>query len=145
MRLRKRLHLSGIEINIAPLIDVVFLLIIFFMVISQFTQIEIEALDLPEARQGDHPTDPLDRQIIINVHMDGRIMIAGTNYTLDSFGQLLQAKLTKYIATEISVLIRADQQTPWGKISEIMEVCASQAVIQVRVAVVDEVESSTTE
>ncbi len=140
MRLRKKLHLSDIEINIAPLIDVIFLLIIFFMVISQFTQIEIEALDLPEAHQGDLATDPMDRQIVINVQIDGGIIIAGANYTVDSFRQLLQAKLKKYKAAEISVLIRSDRQTPWGTISEIMALCASQAVMQVRVATVDKVD-----
>ena len=145
MRLRKKQHLPGTEINIAPLIDVVFLLIIFFMVISQFTQIEIEALELPEAGQGNRPTDLLDRQIIINVYQDGRIMIAGDRYTANSFEQLLKAKLVKYAAGDITVLIRADQQTPWNAVSEIMKGCARQSVTRVRVAVVDEFESNVLE
>ena len=68
MRLRKKHHLQGVEINIAPLIDVVLLLIIFFMVIAQFTRLEVEALELPKAQHGDSPSDPLDRQIIVNMH-----------------------------------------------------------------------------
>lgn len=140
MRLRKKHRLPGVGINIAPLIDVVLLLIIFFMVIAQFTRVEIEALELPEAQQGDSRGDPLDRQVVINLHKDGRIVIAGAQYSADGFGQLLQEKLTKYAASEITVLIRADRQTPWAKVRELMEVCAGRAITRVRVAVEEEVD-----
>ena len=52
MRLRKRKPEYGCEINIAPLIDVVFLLIIFFLTVSHITQLQVEPLSLPEAEEG---------------------------------------------------------------------------------------------
>ena len=72
-------------------------------------------------------------------------MIAGDRYTANSFEQLLKAKLVKYAAGDITVLIRADQQTPWNAVSEIMKSCARQSVTRVRVAVVDEFESNVLE
>ncbi|MBN1845518.1 MAG: biopolymer transporter ExbD [Sedimentisphaerales bacterium] len=137
MRLRKRPHLYGIDINIAPLIDVVFLLIIFFMVVSQFTQMEIEALELPQATQGDRPGQPLDRQVILNVFADGRLMIAGQPYDHQQLTWLLQRKTRRIPAGEISVLIRADRATPWRQVRELLQLCAAQSIQHVRVAVLD--------
>jgi len=135
MRLRKRIQLHSCQIGIAPLIDVVFLLIIFFMVVSQFTQIEIEALELPPAAQGKRPSDPLDKQIILNVHRDGLIRIASQDYSVDSFENLLQSKLQRLPGVDLSILIRADRQTPWHLVRPLMEACGRNAISQVRVAV----------
>ena len=138
MRLRKRIQLQSYEIGIAPLIDVVFLLIIFFMVVSQFTQMEIEALELPPASQGEQPSDPLDKQIILNVHQDGRIRIASQDYTVDSFENLLQSKLHQLPPEDLHILIRADRQTPWRLVRPLMEACGRNAVSHVRVAVTED-------
>ena len=120
MRLRKRIQLHSYEIGIAPLIDVVFLLIIFFMVVSQFTQIEIEALELPPATQGERPSDPLDKQIILNVHRDGCIRIASQDYSVDSFENLLRSKLQRLPPEDLSNHNTAERQTPSRLVSPIM-------------------------
>ena len=138
MRLRKRIQLHSYEIGIAPLIDVVFLLIIFFMVVSQFTQIEIEALELPPATQGERPSDPLDKQIILNVHQDGRIRIASQDYSVDLFENLLRSKLQQLPGEDLSILIRADRQTPWRLVRPLMEACARNAISQIRYAVTED-------
>jgi biopolymer transport protein ExbD len=138
MRLRKRIQLHSYVIGIAPLIDVVFLLIIFFMVVSQFTQIEIEALELPPATQGERPADPLDKQIILNVHQDGRIRIASQDYTVDSFENLLLSRLQQFPSQDLNIVIRADRQTPWRLVRPLMEACARNAVNHIRVAVTED-------
>jgi len=138
MRLRKRIQLHSYEIGIAPLIDVVFLLIIFFMVVSQFTQIEIEALELPPATQGERPSDPLDKQIILNVHQDGRIRIASQDYSVDLFENLLRSKLQQFPGEDLSILIRADRQTPWRLVRPLMEACGRNAISQIRYAVTED-------
>ena len=138
MRLRKRIQLHSYEIGIAPLIDVVFLLIIFFMVVSQFTQIEIDTLDLPQAAQGESPTEPLDKQIILNVHPDGKIRIAGQDFTVDSFEFLLQSKLDLISPEDLSILIRGDRKTPWRLVRPLMEACGRHAISRVRVAVTED-------
>lgn len=138
MRLRKRIQLHSYQIGIAPLIDVVFLLIIFFMVVSQFTQIEIEALELPPAAQGERPSDPLDKQVILNVHQDGRIRIASLDYTVESFENLLRSKLQQIPSEDLSILIRADRQTPWRLVRPLLEACARNAISRVRVAVTED-------
>jgi len=136
MRLRKRQHRPGCDINIAPLIDVVFLLIIFFMLVSQFTRIEVEPLSLPPARHADRSAAPALIKMIINVYENGRVVIAGVEHTTDSLGQLLQTESKKHAGGEVSVLIRSDRQTPWQMVSEIMKACHNRGVSRVRVATV---------
>ncbi len=138
MRLRKRIQLHSYQIGIAPLIDVVFLLIIFFMVVSQFTQMEIEALDLPPAAQGERPSDPLKKQIILNVHQEGRIQIDGQDHSVDSFEHLLQSKLQQTTPEDLRILIRADRQTPWRLVRPLMEACARNAIHQIHYAVTED-------
>ena len=137
MRLRKRIQLHSYEIGIAPLIDVVFLLIIFFMVVSQFTQIEIEAMELPPAAQGEQPSDPLEKQIILNVHRDGLLRIDGQDHSVDSFENLLRLKLQQLPPQDLNITIRADRQTPWRLVRPLMEACARNAINQIDYAVTE--------
>lgn len=136
MRLRRRQHRPGCDINIAPLIDVVFLLIIFFMLVSQFTRIEVEPLSLPHARHLDRSATPVLIKMIVNVYANGRVVVAGVEHTADSLGQLLQTESKKHAGGEVSVLIRSDRQAPWQKVSKIMEACHNRGVSRVRVATV---------
>ncbi len=138
MRLRKRIQLHNYQIGIAPLIDVVFLLIIFFMVVSQFTQINIEALELPPADQGEPPSDPLAKQIILNVQRDGRIRIAGEDYTVDSFENLLRLKLQQFPPEDLRIRIRADRKTPWRLVRPLLEACARNAISRINYAVTED-------
>ena len=137
MRLRKKQHRPGCHIDIAPLIDVVFLLIIFFMVVAQFTQAELEALELPSAEQADLPDATLQSRLVVNVHADGRIIIASRNQTLDSFRQFLRRELSQRSPEQISVLIRADRRTSWEAVRPLLTICAEHQIIRIRVAVVD--------
>ena len=137
MQLRKTKRTYGCEINIAPLIDVVFLLIIFFMTVSQITRVEAEDLTLPEARQGEAPKETPAGRFIVNVHQDGRIVVAGRTRSIASLQDMLAGELAERSADEITVLVRGDRDTPWERVSEIMRACAAQGIGRVRVAVIE--------
>ena len=61
----KRQNKEAIEVNLTPLIDVVFLLLIFFMVSTTFTKENHLSLDLPEATAEDQQIAPNSLEIII--------------------------------------------------------------------------------
>jgi len=137
VQLRKTKRTYGCEINIAPLIDVVFLLIIFFMTVSQITRVEVEALALPEARQGEAPQETPAGRFVVNVHQDGRIVVAGRARSVASLQTMLARERKEAGAAELTVLVRGDRDTPWEKVAEIMRVCAAQGIGRVRVAVIE--------
>ena len=67
---------TDLSLNLAPMIDVVFLLLIFFMVATTFANQEKEMnLDLPTAESGEESVDSPD-EIILNLLSDGRIHLS---------------------------------------------------------------------
>ena len=68
-----RFQHHDVRFNMAPLIDVVFLLIIFFLVSSHLAQQEVQLeLDLPTAASGQSPGEDQTRRVVVNVLPDGR-------------------------------------------------------------------------
>ena len=64
--------------NMTPMIDVVFLLIIFFLVSSHLAKQEAQMeLPLPVAESGEQPPDAASRRLTINVLQDGSTLLAG--------------------------------------------------------------------
>ena len=81
MNLSKHDPETEMEMNMTPMIDVVFLLIIFFMIITDMTQQDLEELVLPMAQfaREDKP-DPDEYRPIINIQYDGKIIIKRETY-----------------------------------------------------------------
>ncbi|HUU43208.1 MAG TPA: biopolymer transporter ExbD [Planctomycetota bacterium] len=137
MKLTKTKRVYGCEINIAPLIDVVFLLIIFFMTVSQFTRVEVEKITLPEAKKGETPPETPAGRIIINVLKDGAIRAGGREHTVESLGQFVTAELNGRPPRDVEVLIRADRDVPWDTAAQVLNVCARHNLSRVQVAVME--------
>jgi biopolymer transport protein ExbD len=69
---------SAIAFNMTPMIDISFLLIIFFIVSSHLAQQEVKLeLDLPNAASGDEASEEGERRLVVNLLPDGSIMAAG--------------------------------------------------------------------
>lgn len=76
MKLQKTDDEQEMDMNMTPMIDVVFLLIIFFMVITDLTQQDLEELKLPTAEnaQPDKPK-PDEFRPVVNIKQDGSIWV----------------------------------------------------------------------
>ena len=72
------------EFNMTPMIDVVFLLIIFFLVSSHLAKQEVHLdLPLPSAESGEKRTDESSPRLTINVLGNGQLVVAGRRVTAD--------------------------------------------------------------
>ena len=128
-----------------PMIDVVFLLIIFFMIITDLSQKELEVLKLPIAVMAteDKP-NPEDNRPIINIRQDGTVIVKReTIYDPeeDNYEQLEQYLSQKagFMDTELDeklgkelpddpILIRADENTPFKMVQKIMLLCGKEGI-----------------
>jgi len=125
MHVTKRFQPEELEMNIAPMIDVVFLLLTFFIVVSEIaSQDHVEDLTLPRAAQAKQEEALRDR-LIISVDTHNRIWIAGKIRTLDQVESYLRVE-RKYRGvtegeTKQPVLIAADKNAKWETIQDIME------------------------
>ncbi len=137
MRLHKTKRKYGCAIDITPLIDVVFLLIIFSMAVSQFSRLQAEDLRLPEAREGTRPIASLAGRLVINIRPDGSLGVLGADHTLDTLAALLADRVRTRGAGALSVIVRSDRRTPWGFVRPVLKECAAAGIADVNVAVLD--------
>jgi biopolymer transport protein ExbD len=130
---------SSIGMNMTPLIDVVFLLIIFFLVSSHLAQQETQLdLDLPDAASGDpDEANSLARRVTLNLLADGTLMLAGESMPVER----LQERLTheKQLAdSPLEVRLRADRSVAYGQVEPVLVACAKAGVWNLRFAVREE-------
>ncbi len=128
----------AIEFDVTPLIDVVFLLIIFFLVSSHLARQEKRiALDLPSASSNVVAPETKRPPIAISLLPDGRLLWGAEPTTLPTIGRRLAlAKRGKNY--EQAVSIRADRAARFGRIEPLLLTCAEAGVWDVSFAVVDE-------
>ena len=151
MNLSKHDPETEMDMNMTPMIDVVFLLIIFFMIITDLTQQDLEELKLPVAYHAvpDKP-DPDEWRPIVNVTYDGRMVIKRESlYEPERDDQkpepykemkdwlkraairMEKAPINPGASQEVPdepLMIRADESTTFKHIQKIMEFCGEQGV-----------------
>lgn len=108
------------DINLTPLIDVVFLLLIFFMVSTTFTKETHLSLDLPEA-EGEMAPTAVDK-IEILVSSDGSYAVNGQNLVNSQLKTLLTAiEQESQGNKELPFIITADANVPYEKVVQVMD------------------------
>lgn len=135
------------EVNIAPLIDVVFLLVVFFMSIWQAAHMETKAtLTLPRARQG-NPELPQDRdRFIINIDEHGDIYVSNRRLTEGQLARLLEhereASHDEAGFARRPVFIRADAELPFREVQQVMRMCMQHKVWKLSLRTIEPDEES---
>ncbi len=107
-------------LNLTPLIDVVFLLLIFFLTATTFQRDEVEMdLELPQSESGEPAGE--SQVIVINVAEDGRVLVDGREVSFEALGQKLKAAAARNKDQE--VLIRGDRKTQFGVVARVFDAC----------------------
>lgn len=121
--------------NLTPVIDVVFLLLIFFLVATRFDEQEREVNTvLPEVAQAE-PLSMPPRELIVNVTEDGKYIVMRKEYDEKQLTELLRQASEKNPGNQ-SVLIRADGESAWKFGVRVMGICNRVKIKDYRVAVI---------
>lgn len=136
MKLYREKKEHNCTINIASLIDVVFLLIIFFMVVSHITMSEAEPIDLPAAAQGKTETEKQNDGIIITIRNTGQTVIGSRETPTDKIKETIE-KIAKSTPAA-NVIIRAHKDIEWQNVRNVMNDCAACGLKKVKVRVVEQ-------
>ena len=108
-------------INLTPMIDVVYLLIIFFMVGAQFTEMERQLdVQLPTAA-GIEPLTARPDPITISITESGEIDVRERSYDLVELEAFL--RLAKENYPDQAVLVRGAAQGPYQNVIDVLAVC----------------------
>lgn len=109
------------EVQMAPMIDMVFLLLIFFMVASTVTELEKVDVNIPVAENTKVPEDTTGR-LMLSIDGKGVIYTGTRPVQLDQLGALLAKELEK--DPNLKVYLRADAALPFREIRQVMKTCA---------------------
>ena len=120
------------ELNMTPLIDCVFLLLIFFMVTTVFKQPYSLQVALPEAQQG---VIVEEKKLVASITQDGRMEINRHLVTLDHLEQVLLRE--KEGTRSLTLVVRTDQETPHKYLLDLFEVAKRVGIEKIPLATED--------
>ena len=128
----RRQRLDDVSINLTPLIDVVFLLLIFFMVSTTFTRETQLSIDLPEA-QG-QAREAHTEEIEILIDESGRYRVNGQGL-VDNRVRTLQAAIYKISAgdTTMPMIITADAQAAHEDVVRAMDAAGQMGFVHLSI------------
>ena len=118
------------SLSLTPLIDIVFLLLIFFLVVSKFEDEERElAVQVPTASEAKPLSSP-PQQITVNVNQKGEYFVHHKLVSRAALKRILQEAAEKNPASQ-SVEIRGDGRTSWQDIITVINLCKAAGLERV--------------
>jgi len=121
------------DVNLTPLIDVVFILLLFFMVSTTFQRESEINIELPEASA--EPAEEREDTLELVIDAEGHYFIDEqqvVNTELETLKQAIQKFLGE--RSEIPVVIRADRQTPYESVVRAMDATAQLGLVKMSLA-----------
>ncbi|MBM4142842.1 MAG: biopolymer transporter ExbD [Lentisphaerae bacterium] len=125
---------EAIEMNMTPMIDCIFQLILFFLVTSSFIKLEQDlSINLPvQSREMKVPPPPA-RPIIVNVKYLGANRV---DYVVENESMPLQALTANFSRARArnkdqAVIIRGDRRVRWDHIAAVMGSCAHAGIVKI--------------
>lgn len=110
-------------VEMTPMIDIVFLLIIFFMVAAQFAQQAHVELDLPN-ESGEQKEETTQSTLVFNILKDGSIIIDNSQgaITIEEVDDIVARAVTSEGVDWKNISIRADEYAQAGALNEVLTI-----------------------
>jgi len=140
MNLRPGHKEESVEVNLTPLIDVVFLLLIFFMVTTTFDRHARLKVSLPESSA--KTTQQKDEPMILSIDAKGNYFLNDRqiiNQQLDTLKQALRKVIaeTNKDYKDVSLVLRADANTPHQSVVRAMDAASQLGMTRLSIATVE--------
>jgi biopolymer transport protein ExbD len=123
MRIGKRSHAERVlPFELTPMIDVVFLLIIFFMTTAKFARDTRADVDLPR-ESGEQLEQSEEAGIIVNIDAAGAIIVSQQTVTVDELASIVRAAIDRSVgrdAEQVKVTLRADRNADSTRLNEVV-------------------------
>ena len=121
------------SLNLTPMIDILFLLIIFFMVGSKFTEMERAVdLDVPQVSDLGALTAAPEKKVI-NIFHDGRVMLGTREVSLTDLQTELAASRAEY--QDLGVLVRGDSDVPFQQVATVLTTVRQAGIAEMAISV----------
>ncbi len=126
------------EINMTPMIDIVFQLIIFFMIVIDLSQKDLDDLQLPMSQQA-MEDEPEEGRLYVNINRRGEYIMTRAKLSLNELEEALKIRVDRARPNgeptrdamglaERPILIRADMASEFKHIQKVMYVCGKEGL-----------------
>ena len=113
----ERRHHSNIVLNLTPLIDIVFLLLVFFMLTAHFIEEESISIDLPDAQSADAANE--DEFVEVIVSPEGALLVEGQPAQAEHLEQTIKGAL--HAPGKRFVRLKGDHEAQFGIAVQVMD------------------------
>ena len=121
MNLRRRINSEPIQLQLAPMIDVIMFLLCFFLLTWNLSRYEQDiAVKVPTAKNGEQPKN-LPGEIILNLRKDGSVELERSTVSIDD----LKAKLAQIsqVYPDQPVILRGAEEVPYKFVVKVLDTC----------------------
>ena len=126
MKFKVRNRRDAPKLALTSMLDVIFLLLCFFVTSSVYSQWENEiSIRLPKATTSEQP-ERLPGEVVINLAADGSVRVNGMSLSLPQLGERLK-RVAKFYPGQ-PVIIRADKATSYESLVWVVDTCRSSGV-----------------
>ena len=126
MLIKTRETNAGVSIEMTPMIDMVFLLLIFFLVATTFHQTERELqIALPMASSAG-PISATLRELIVNIDADGVIIVSGKRIDADDLRTMVQSAVAAN--PEQKLTVRGDRGTAYANVVRVLDIAKASGI-----------------
>lgn len=136
MKRSKRASDAGCELDMTPMIDVVFQMIIFFIVTIKMDENVNEEIVLEDAKEGPLYEGEDPRTMIIEVDRRGWLSINNVQLSKGKLQDIIQGRYRRF--GTFPVLVRADRNTEHRHVRAIMDLCTEVGIWQIDFAAIKE-------
>ena len=123
-------------INLTPLIDIVFLLIIFFLVGTRFSELNEQEksiqLEVPSVGAGAALT-AAPKKRVINILADGTIVLDGDTVSLGELHEELEETKAQY--QQLGVIVRGDASSKYQNVADVIATCKRAEISDLNISV----------
>jgi biopolymer transport protein ExbD len=129
MKLSKNLHTASAEADLTPMIDMVFQLVAFFMVLLNFSQSEQnDKVILPESELAKPVDAPIEYPIILHLTNEGTVVVGGDEISIEALRTRLAPevdllKLDGKSAQDANIIIRGHENVAGGRVQDLINKC----------------------
>ena len=134
MNFRKETNEQGLGFQMAPMVDIIFLLLIFFIAAAVYSQWESKLeIKVPTADTAiDRPRYP--GEAIINIDKNGKFFLNSMEFSAERLTKMLQQLAATY--PDQPVVIRADQDTDCKYLIQVIDICAKTNIANLSFATI---------
>jgi len=127
MKFRNVAKIEPIPLQLAPMIDVLLLLLLFFIITMNLAKQETEIeISVPAADEGKVNSSRDVGEIVVNVKKDGTILVEGAQLSQDELLNKLQ--LISGIHKDQAVILRGDEKSNFQNVMDVLNTCQKAGI-----------------